>query len=355
MQNPARQGESMRVAVLGGAGYIGSHTACVLVERGHEVVIGDNLSNGTIETVDRVRAITGKDCRFVQVDIRDRHAVTAMLKQGQFDAVLHFAALKSVGESCRQPVEYFDNNIAGTVQLLLAMQDSGCKTIVFSSSATVYGTPERMPLQETDALGSTNPYGRSKLVTELMLQDACRADPMLGAVCLRYFNPVGAHPSGLLGESPTGVPDNLMPYICQVASGKRSHLSIFGGDWPTVDGTGVRDYIHVMDLAEAHADALACLHEQAGYRALNLGTGQGTSVLELVHAFERVNGVRVPYRITARRDGDVAEAYADASEAARVLGWRTRRGIDAMCRDAWNWERDHLATAGAATPVLATA
>ena len=329
----------MRVLVFGGAGYIGSHTSCVLLSRGHDVVIADNLSNSSFAVVDRLEALCGRTPDFTKIDLRDAQSVGRLLREGNFDAVLHFAALKSVGDSCNRPLDYFDNNIGGTIQLLLAMRESGCKRLVFSSSATVYGEPERMPIDEDAPLRITNPYGRCKLVAEELIGDACKADPGFTAINLRYFNPVGAHPSGLIGESPKGIPDNLMPYICQVATGQRESLSVFGGDWPTPDGTGVRDYIHVMDLAEAHAIALERLPSAQGCQALNLGTGRGTSVLELIQGFERVNGVRIPHRIVARRAGDVAEVYADPAKAHAVLGWRSTRGMEAMCRDAWNWQR----------------
>ena len=329
----------MRVLVFGGAGYIGSHAACVLLSRGHNVVIADNLCNGSFAVVERVAALSGRKPAFTKIDLRDAESMSRLLREGRFDAVLHFAALKSVGDSCSRPLEYFDNNISGTIQLLLAMQASGCKHLVFSSSATVYGEPEFVPINESAPLRTTNPYGRSKLVMEELIGDACKADPGFTAINLRYFNPVGAHPSGLIGESPNGVPDNLMPYICQVATGQRESLSVFGGDWPTPDGTGVRDYIHVMDLAEAHAIALERIPSLQGCLALNLGTGRGTSVLELIHGFERANGIRIPHRIVGRRPGDVAAAYADPAKAMTVLGWRSVRGVDAMCRDAWNWQR----------------
>ena len=329
----------MRVLVFGGAGYIGSHAACVLLSRGHDVVVADNLSNGSLSVIERLEALCGRRPAFIRIDLRETESVTRLLREGHFDAVLHFAALKSVADSCNSPLEYFDNNISGTIQLLLAMQASGCKRLVFSSSATVYGEPEHVPIDESAPLRITNPYGRSKLVMEELIGDACKADAEFTAINLRYFNPVGAHPSGLIGESPSGVPDNLMPYICQVATGQRESLSVFGGDWPTPDGTGVRDYIHVMDLAEAHAIALERLPALRGSMALNLGTGRGTSVLELIHGFEHANGVRIPHRIVGRRAGDVAAAYADPAKAQAVLGWRSMRGVDAMCRDAWNWQR----------------
>ena len=328
----------MRILVFGGAGYIGSHTCVELAARGHEIVIADNLGNSSPVVLERLQAITGRTLPFHQVDLRDRAATTALLAAGGFDAVLHFAALKAVGESCERPLDYFDNNITGTLNLLQAMQAAGVRRIVFSSSATVYGDPERVPVTEDAALGVTNPYGRTKLVMEQLIGDLCVADPDFQAAVLRYFNPVGAHASGLIGEDPSGVPNNLMPYICQVAVGRRERLSVYGGDWPTVDGTGVRDYIHVVDLARAHADALDTLERTGRGFTVNLGTGSGVSVLQLVQAFERASGREVPYTIVGRRDGDVAEVYADPSRAQTLLGWRAELDVDAMCRDAWRWQ-----------------
>ena len=328
----------MRVLVCGGAGYIGSHATVVLAERGHEVAILDNFSTSAPAVLSRVESLAGRTIPVHRVDVRDGEAVARVLAEGRFDAVLHFAALKSVNESCADPIGYFDNNISGTITLLAAMRAAGVKRLVFSSSATVYGVPESLPLAEDARLGVTNPYGRSKLVMEQLIGDVCAADPAFQAVSLRYFNPVGAHPSGLIGEAPNGVPNNLMPYVCQVATGQRAELQVFGGDWPTVDGTGVRDYIHVMDLARAHADALERLADSAGHMVLNLGVGRGISVLELVRAFERASGRPVPYRIVGRRDGDVAAAYADPTRAQQVLGWRAELDVDAMCRDAWHWQ-----------------
>ena len=328
----------MRVLVCGGAGYIGSHATVVLAERGHAVEILDNFCNSSPAVVPRIEALVGGPIPVHRVDVRDGAAVAAVLAAGRFDAVLHFAALKSVGESCADPIGYFDNNIAGTITLLAQMQRAGVKRLVFSSSATVYGVPESLPLDEDARLGVTNPYGRSKLVMEQLIGDLCAADPAFQAVSLRYFNPVGAHPSGRIGEAPNGTPNNLMPYVCQVATGQREALQVFGGDWPTVDGTGVRDYIHVMDLARAHADALEKLGDAAGHVVLNLGVGRGISVLELLRAFERASGRTVPYRIVGRRDGDVAAVYADPTRAEQQLGWRAELDVDAMCRDAWRWQ-----------------
>jgi UDP-glucose 4-epimerase len=347
---------SMRILVCGGAGYIGSHTCVVLAERGHEVVVADNFSNSSPAVLQRIARLTGRAPEAHHVDVRDADALARLFAAGRsdapgFDAVIHFAALKSVGESCAQPLEYFDNNISGTITLLRAMRATGVGRLVFSSSATVYGEPSSLPIDESAPLSVTNPYGRTKLIVEQLIEDACVADPQLCAISLRYFNPVGAHPSGLIGEAPSGVPNNLMPYICQVAVGKRDRLQVFGGDWPTIDGTGVRDYIHVMDLARAHAHAIEALGRldvadpQAfmadplhGHRAINLGVGRGISVLELVRAFEVASGRAIAHQIVDRRPGDVAEVYADPRLAEALLGWRAELDVDAMCRDAWRWQ-----------------
>jgi UDP-glucose 4-epimerase len=345
----------MRILVCGGAGYIGSHTCVALVERGHTPVIADNFSNSVPAVLRRLERLIGRGLEAHCVDVRDAAAMDALMARGHFDAVVHFAALKSVGESCARPLEYFDNNIGGSVVLLKAMAAYGVSRLVFSSSATVYGQPERLPLDEAARLAVTNPYGRTKLIVEQLIDDACAADPRLCAISLRYFNPVGAHPSGLIGEAPNGIPNNLMPYICQVAQGLRAELEIFGGDWPTIDGTGVRDYIHVMDLARAHVDALdalarvdAAIHTGMipadppsalrGHSTINLGVGRGVSVLELVRAFEIASGRRIPYRIVGRRPGDVAEVYADPRLAETLLGWKAELGVARMCEDAWRWQ-----------------
>lgn len=328
----------MRILVTGGAGYIGSHTWTVLAERGFEATIADNFCNSSPRVLGRLEAIAGRRPDLRRVDLRDRAAVDALFAGAGFDAVIHFAALKAVGESCERPLDYFDNNIAGTIHLLQAMRAHGVGRLVFSSSATVYGDPDSVPVREDAPLRVTNPYGRTKLVMEQLIGDLCASDPGFHAVNLRYFNPVGAHASGLIGEAPGGVPNNLMPYVCQVAVGQRERLSVFGGDWPTVDGTGVRDYIHVVDLARAHADALDFLVRERRSANINLGTGRGTSVLELVRAFERASGREVPFEVVARRPGDVAEVYADPSLAHELLGWRAGHDIDAMCRDAWRWQ-----------------
>lgn len=328
----------MRILLCGGAGYIGAHTYVELVARGHRVHIADNFSNSSPRVLGRLERITGQPPVCHTLDLRDRAATHALFDTHAYDAVVHFAALKSVGESCERPLDYFENNIGGTIHLLQAMRDAGVRRLVFSSSATVYGDPERVPIHEEAPLRVTNPYGRTKLVMEELIGDLCRADPDFQVVNLRYFNPVGAHVSGLIGEDPAGIPNNLMPYICQVAVGRRERLSIFGGDYPTRDGTGVRDYIHVTDLARAHADALAAQAHAGGNLTVNLGTGQGVSVLELVRAFARASGRDIPYEIVGRRSGDVAEVYADPTRAQALLGWRAGLDVDAMCEDAWRWQ-----------------
>ncbi|MBB1060621.1 UDP-glucose 4-epimerase GalE [Marilutibacter spongiae] len=328
----------MRILVTGGAGYIGAHTCVVLAERGHDVVIADNFSNSSPAVLPRLEALTGRPVVLARIDLRDAKAMSALFAAHAFDAVIHFAALKAVGESCEKPLAYFDNNISGSLVLLQAMKDAGVGKLVFSSSATVYGAPDAVPVGEDSPLRVTNPYGRTKLVVEQLLEDVCRSDPGLHVANLRYFNPVGAHPSGMIGEDPSDIPNNLMPYVCQVAAGRRERLHVFGGDYPTVDGSGVRDYIHVVDLARAHADAIDFLQREHRGLTVNLGTGRGVSVIELVRAFERASGRRVPFEIVARRAGDVAEVYADPTRAHRLLGWRAQLDVDAMCRDAWRWQ-----------------
>ena len=328
----------MRILVTGGAGYIGAHTCVVLAERGHDVMIVDNFSNSSPAVLRRLEALTGRPARIATLDLRDATGMAALFAAHDFDAVIHFAALKAVGESCERPLDYFDNNIGGTLGLLQAMKAAGVGKLVFSSSATVYGAPDSVPVREDAALRVTNPYGRTKLVVEQLLEDVRACDPGFHVANLRYFNPVGAHPSGAIGEDPGDIPNNLMPYVCQVAVGRRDRLSVFGGDYPTVDGTGVRDYIHVVDLARAHADAIDYLQRERRSLTVNLGTGHGISVLELLRAFERASGRKVPYEIVARRPGDVAEVYADPSLAWRLLGWRAELDVDAMCRDAWRWQ-----------------
>ncbi|GAB3330864.1 UDP-glucose 4-epimerase GalE [Marilutibacter aestuarii] len=328
----------MRILVTGGAGYIGAHTCVVLAERGHDVVIVDNFSNSSPAVLPRLEALTGRAAVHAELDLRDAAGLGKLFAEHRFDAVVHFAALKAVGESCEKPLDYFDNNISGTLGLLRAMKDADVRRLVFSSSATVYGAPESVPVKEDATLNVTNPYGRTKLVVEQLLGDVCASDAGFHVANLRYFNPVGAHPSGTIGEDPSDTPNNLMPYVCQVAVGRRERLSVFGGDYPTVDGTGVRDYIHVVDLARAHADALDYLQRERRSLTVNLGTGRGVSVIELVKAFERASGRSIPYDIVARRAGDVAEVYADPALANRLLGWRAELDVDAMCRDAWRWQ-----------------
>ena len=328
----------MRILLCGGAGYIGAHTFIELVARGHDVVVADNLSNSSVLALARLEQITGRKVEFYQVDMRDHAGMSRVFAGPAFDAVVHFAALKAVGESCERPLDYFENNISGTITLLQVMKQAGVRRLVFSSSATVYGDPEQVPVREDAHLQVTNPYGRTKLVMEQLIEDLCQYDTGFRAANLRYFNPVGAHASGLIGEDPSGIPNNLMPYICQVAVGRREKLQVFGGDYPTVDGTGVRDYIHVVDLARAHADALDYLMRADRSLTVNLGTGRGISVLELLRGFERASGRPIPYQIVARRPGDVAEVYADPALARELLGWEGKLDVDAMCRDAWRWQ-----------------
>jgi UDP-glucose 4-epimerase len=327
------------ILVTGGLGYIGSHTCIVLAEAGHELAIVDNLSNAKLEVLERIRALApGRRIEFERVDVRDRAALDALFAARRIDAVVHFAGLKAVAESVEQPLLYYDNNVGGTVALLQAMAANAVHEIVFSSSATVYGEPERLPLTEDHPLRPTNPYGKSKLVIEHVLADQAAAQPRFRYAALRYFNPTGAHPSGSIGEDPRGVPNNLFPYISQVAVGKRAALRVWGNDYATPDGTGVRDYIHVMDLARGHLAALDYLRSRKRSITVNLGTGRGYSVLESVRAFERACGRRIPVEIHPRRSGDVAACYADAAAAARELGWRAELDLKAMCRDAWRWQ-----------------
>ncbi len=329
----------MEILVTGGAGYIGSHTCVELIKAGMQPVVLDNLSNSKAEALRRVERITGQSLTFYRADIRDKAALKAILARHSVSAVVHFAGLKAVGESVAQPLRYYDNNVAGTITLCEAMAEAGVKRIVFSSSATVYGEAQALPIREDFPVGATtNPYGRSKFMIEEILRDLQRADPEWRIALLRYFNPVGAHESGLIGEDPNDVPNNLMPYIAQVAVGRRPYLNVFGDDYPTPDGTGVRDYIHVVDLALGHVAALRYLDGHAGVVTVNLGTGRGHSVLEMVRAFERASGREIPYRIAPRRPGDVASCYADPSLAERLFGWRAERGIEAMCADTWRWQ-----------------
>ncbi len=330
---------ALKVLLTGGAGYIGSHTAVECLAAGHEVVVLDNLSNSNAKSLERVAQIAGRPVKFVQADIRDRAALRELFARHTVDAVVHFAGLKAVGESVEKPLLYYDNNISGSIALFEEMAAAGVKSVVFSSSATVYGDPVTVPITEDFPLSATNPYGRSKLVIEEMLRDIARADPGWHIALLRYFNPVGAHESGLIGEDPRGIPNNLLPYVAQVAVGRRPHLNVFGGDYPTPDGTGVRDYIHVVDLARGHVAALNKLLTLGGVQTWNLGTGRGVSVLDMVRAFEAASGRKVPYQIVARRAGDVAQCWADPSRAARELGWRAEYDLPRMCADAWRWQQ----------------
>jgi len=328
----------MLVLVTGGAGYIGSHTCLELLNAGHDVVVLDNLSNSKEESLRRVQEITGKNLTFIQGDIRDRNIYDRIFTEFTIDACIHFAGLKAVGESVEKPLEYYENNINGTLVLCDALRAYGVKKFVFSSSATVYGDPHTVPITEDFPLHTTNPYGSSKLMIEQILTDLHHADPSWDITLLRYFNPVGAHESGRIGEDPNGIPNNLMPFITQVAVGKRDKLSVFGDDYPTPDGTGVRDYIHVVDLALGHVCALDAMTQYPGLNIYNLGRGEGFSVLQMVQAFEQATGKSIPYRITARRPGDIATCYADASKAAKELNWTATRDIEAMCRDSWRWQ-----------------
>ncbi len=328
----------MAILITGGAGYIGSHTCVEMLAAGYDIVVVDNYCNSSPESLRRVKKLAGRDFPVYECDIRDKKKLDKVFKENKIEAVIHFAALKAVGESTQKPVEYYDNNISGTISLVEVMRENGCKSFVFSSSATVYGDKNPVPFIETMPVGkATNPYGTTKIMMETVLTDVANADPEWHVVLLRYFNPVGAHPSGLIGESPRQ-PNNLMPYITQVAVGKREYLSVFGDDYETPDGTGVRDYIHVVDLACGHVKAVDYVLGHNGVEIFNLGTGNGTSVLELVNEFKKVNGVDVPCKIAPRRAGDVAYSYANADKAAGILGWKARYTVADMCRDAWNWQ-----------------
>ena len=332
----------MSVLLTGGTGFIGSHTAVELIEAGYSVVIADDLSNSEKSVVDRIEEITGVRPTFYQIDVTDRAALQKVFEEQDIDTVIHFAGFKAVGESVEKPLEYYRNNLDTTLTLLETMRSNGCKKIIFSSSATVYSLSDDVPLtEESGPLGCTNPYGWTKYMIEQILRDVAKADPEMSVVLLRYFNPIGAHESGLIGEKPAGIPNNLMPYITQVAQGIREKLSVFGDDYDTPDGTGVRDYIHVVDLAKGHLAALKYADGHKGCEVFNLGTGHGYSVLDLVKTFEKVNGVKIPYVITDRRPGDIALCYADTAKAEKVLGWKAEKDIEDMCRDSWNWQQ-HL-------------
>lgn len=331
----------MNILVTGGAGYIGSHTAVELLNAGYEVIIVDNLCNSSSIVLDRIKEITGKNIKFYQIDTRDEAKLREVFKENKIDAVIHFAALKAVGESVEKPYEYYHNNLINTLTVLGVMREFGVDKFVFSSSATVYGSPKTCPIKEDFPLSTTNPYGSTKLMIENMLRDICKANENFNVAILRYFNPIGAHESGKIGEEPNGIPNNLMPYITKVAIGKLKELSVFGNDYDTPDGTGVRDYIHVVDLALGHVKALEKLNQNPGLVTYNLGTGKGYSVLDLVKAFEKASNVKIPYKIVGRRAGDIATCYADATKAEKELGWVAKYDVDKMCKDSWNWQSNN--------------
>lgn len=330
----------MAILVTGGAGFIGSHTCVELLNAGYEIVVVDNYYNSNPKSLERVKELTGKDFKSYECDIRDSEGMDKVFKENKIDAVIHFAGLKAVGESCQKPIEYYDNNIGGTLKLCDVMRNNGCKNIVFSSSATVYGMKNVSPLKETMKTGgTTNPYGTTKYMIEIILEDIYKSDNEWNVTLLRYFNPIGAHESGRIGENPSGIPNNLMPYITQVAIGKRPFLSVYGNDYDTPDGTCIRDYIHVVDLADGHVKAVNnILDGKKGVQIFNLGTGKGYSVLDIVKAFSKAYGKELPYKIAPRRPGDLAVCFSDPSKAKEVLGWEAKRGIDDMCRDSWNWQ-----------------
>ena len=333
---------SEQILVTGGTGYIGSHTTIALLEAGFDVVVLDNLCNSSVESLNRIERICGKRPKFYQADIRDRKALDQIFAEYQFNSVLHFAGLKAVGESVQKPLDYYENNISGSITLFQAMAQANVFNLVFSSSATVYGAPTEMPIREDfPTVAPTSPYGSTKLTIEVILKDLAKSDQQWSIALLRYFNPVGAHQSGLIGEAPNGLPNNLLPYISQVAIGKLHELSVFGGDYSTPDGTGVRDYIHVQDLADGHLCALKAISEDAGVRVWNLGTGIGYSVLEIIHAFEQASGRPVPYKLIDRRSGDIAECWADPRKAASELGWTAKRGLIEMMADSWRWQENN--------------
>ena len=332
----------MKILLTGGAGYIGSHTAIELMSAGYEIVICDNFSNSNPEALRRIKQISGKDFPFYEIDVADKAALSEVFAKEDIGAVIHFAGYKAVGESVAKPIEYYRNNLDSTLTLLEVMNEYGCKNLIFSSSATVYGAPDEVPIKETAEVGKcTNPYGWTKYMIERILEGVCVADKSFSAVILRYFNPVGAHVSGLIGEDPQGIPNNLMPYISQVAVGKLEQLAVFGNDYPTKDGTGVRDFIHVVDLAKGHVAAARYIEKNDGLEVFNLGTSNGFSVLEMVHAFEEANGIKINYRIADRRPGDIGECFADATKAKEMLGWQAELGVVDMCRDTWRWQKNN--------------
>lgn len=331
----------MKILLTGGAGYIGSHTAVELDKAGHEVIIGDNFSNSKPEVLEKLKQIMGKEIEFHEIDFTDKEETFQLFEEGDFDAVVHFAGLKAVGESCTMPIEYYRNNIDSTLNIADAMRKYDVNNLVFSSSATVYGIPKKLPLKEGMPTSCTNPYGWTKLMNEQILTDIARSNPKLSIVLLRYFNPIGAHESGLIGEDPNGIPNNLMPYITKVAKGVLPELNVFGNDYPTKDGTGVRDYIHVVDLAKGHVSAIEYAERHRGVEIFNLGTGVGYSVLDIVNTFSKVNNINVPYRIAERRAGDVAECYADAGKANELLNWKATKTLEDMCRDSWNFAKNN--------------
>lgn len=339
-------GSKMSVLVTGGAGYIGTHTVIDLVENGFDVVIVDNLCNSKKEAVDRIEKIMGRKVKFYQADCCDKKKLFEIFEKESIDSVIHFAGLKAVGESCRKPLEYYQNNLVSTLNLIEAMRKYGCKNLVFSSSATVYGQPKSVPIKEDFPLSTTNPYGTTKLMIENILQDIYKADSSFNIALLRYFNPIGAHKSGLIGEDPNGIPNNLMPYITQVAIGKLPYLNVFGNDYETKDGTGVRDYIHVLDLAHGHSLALKKLQTNCGLVIYNLGTGIGYSVLDMVKAFEDASGKKIPYKVTPRRSGDIAECYADSTKAKEEIGFECKNTLKEMCEDSWRWQSNNPAGYG---------
>ncbi len=331
----------MSILITGGAGYIGSHTCLCLIEKGYDVVVCDNLDNSSKESLTRVTALTGKEIPFYEADVRDTEKMCEIIEKHQVESVIHFAGLKAVGESVAKPLRYYENNLVSTIHLAEAMEKTGVTKLIFSSSATVYSADNTVPLTEDGKLGCTNPYGWTKLMNEQILRDAAKAHPDWSIVLLRYFNPVGAHESGTMGEDPSGTPNNLMPYVSQTAVGRRAQLTVYGDDYDTPDGTGVRDYIHVMDLASGHVAAVEYAEKFQGCDAINLGTGVGYSVLDMVHAFEKANGLTIPYVIGPRRPGDIATVYSNPEKAQRVLGWKAERTLEDMCRDQWNWQKNN--------------